>query len=277
MLNFPYGAHPTKPDNRDYDFHKTFGTVNATVQGDFNLDVSLGFPDQEKENDTFLPAIPPLPEGCTGYTTTEICQDKDHIKYRPDFTYNKTLFLENEAFGQPCQIRDSLNSAIVYGLQAQGETTDAQALSHRAGQYFNVRQTTDWFDGFISAMAVGQNSISLGSPFFPEWKLARADGIIPQTNYNQNLNVLPWHNYKICGKKTINSVPYLIAKTWQGSYYGDGGFSYYSRNDINSIMAIGGTAAFTIAKADSSNIANVRLTLIETLLMFYYRLEALLS
>src|SRR5882672_11558338 len=104
-----HGVTPLKPDHRDYSFKRTFGTVAPqTLPDEYNCDAVFGFPDQNAEG---------YPYGCTGYCQSELCQDEDGTRYKPDYTYHKTQFMEGTV-GQEvgCDMRDSLKSTIVYGL-----------------------------------------------------------------------------------------------------------------------------------------------------------------
>lgn len=257
-----HGVLKIKPDHRDFDFNRTFRLYGgvSVLPVEFNLDAGLSMPDQNTDG---------LPEGCTSYAQTDLCSDEDRILYQQKFTYQKTLYMDNLPPGSPCNIRTSLNSTIVYGTLATGETTDAQALNHRRGQYFSVQPSGDWFDG-IRVTLMTNRSVSIGTPWPTEWETP-LKGVIPQSFTLTGKE--PWHNWVICGWKQVNNVPFLIGRTWQGKNYGDGGLAYFSRETINAVMKISGTGAFTLAQANPQNIQNVRLTLMQTLLSYYYRLE----
>lgn len=268
MDNFPikHGVLPTKRDGNDYSFHKTFGAIAPYDFPDtYDCDAGLTMPDQNADG---------FSEGCTGYTQSELCGDEDGVVYKPSYTYEKTLLMANLAPGSPCDMRDSLKSTIVYGIQRTDESSDLQAFPHRRGQYFNVQSTNDAFDGIRSALwqnRIYKRSVSIGTPWFSQWH-APIDGIVPMVSYSGNPNDYPWHNWKISGWKTINGIPYLIGKTWQGKRYGDNGLAYFSRDIVNKIMDIPGVAAFTLAQADPNNIQTVKLFTLQTLLSFFQRL-----
>lgn len=124
-----HGTSPVRKDHRNYSFNRTFGTT-LQLPDEYNVDAGFGFPDQNAEG---------YPYGCTGYTQSELCQDQDGARYKPPYTYGKSLFMEGEEGQQVgCTITDSLKSLIVYGPQGIDETTDQQAATHRRGQYFDV-------------------------------------------------------------------------------------------------------------------------------------------
>lgn len=281
------GLRPIRFDHRDYDFHRTFGTIGdlGTV---LDVDAGLTMPDQESYNSIFN--FPALPFGCTGYTQSELCQDQDQTLYDPSFTYTKTLLVENAQPGVGCDIRDSLNSTIVFGVRGKGED-DTAALTHHRGQYFVVLQAPDYFDGIRSAINTNfamRRSVSIGSPWFPEWHNISADGIMPMpylptvsflagifsalglnTIFGSYYNTLPWHNYKCSGYTTTNTKGQLIRggeiflkiKSWQGTAFGDAGWCYMSRLITNEVLAVPATGAFTLGKADPTNIKNVQLNI----------------
>ncbi len=262
------GIKPTKKDHRDLSFPKTFGAVSISLSfpEEYNVDAGLTIPDQNMDG---------RPYGCSGYTQSELCQDEDGVKYNPGFTYDKTRMMEG-TYPQDvgCSIRDSLKSTIVYGVEADGEVGDKQAFNHHRGQYFNVEPTVDFFDGIRSALWLGRldkRSVSVGTPWYAIWmgqgpsRIAE-DGFAPlPVDFNSNYS---WHNYKVCGWRTINGVPYLIIKPWCGSTFGNKGYCYFSRELVNQLMAVDGSAAFTLGKADPQNIQLVELSVLETIVSY---------
>lgn len=266
-----FGAQPTRIDHRDFDFHRTFGTTIVALPPEYNCDAGLTMPNQDLPNPMFN--ISALPFGCTDYTTTELCGDEDKVAYNPGYTESKTL--ANASQGG--DIRKSLNSSIVWGVQTSTETTDAQAATHRRGQYFNVQATIDYFDGIRSTLWANQankRSVSIGTPWFPNWEQTN-NGII-SAPFSYDATGLGWHNWKICGWKTINGVVYLVGKTWQGPDYGDNGWAYFPRDVINAVMAIKGSAAFTLAQATPGSVINIQVTMIQWLISLFSQLKEVL-
>ena len=251
------GLKKILPDHRDYSYHRTFGTIDPGEQfnDNFNLDAGITNPSQDADG---------FPYGCTGYTTSELCQDEDKKQYLPRFTYDQTLKMEGQKEGVGCDIRDSLNSSIVYGVQALGEGPEL-ALNHRRGAYFQIENSSDWFDSLRSAMVMSNRSISIGSKWYPEWMLAPF-GIIPVPNWN-NPNTT-FHNWKICGWKTINGIVYLIGKPWIGVTWGDAGYGYFSREVINALLSQSYSGAFNLVPFDPKNVQTVVLTLWATILSY---------
>jgi hypothetical protein len=252
-------------DNRDHSYHRTFGSVGTFPQT-FNTDAGFGIPNQDMDG---------FPNGCTGYTQASIASDEDKVVYKPYFTYEKTLFMGNEPMGAPCDLRDSLKSTIVYGLQRDTEKTDEEALQHRRGRYFNVQPTTDWFDGIRSAIYTNNRSVSMGTSWFIEFNISH--GFVDRFYYNGNPNNYPRHNYKACGWTTKGGDPYLKVLPWQGRGYGKDGFLYFSRDVVNKLMSIDGSGAFTFAKAKPEDIQNIRSTTMQVLVTYLLRVKAFLS
>ncbi len=108
------------PDHRDYSHTKTFGSITSFPE-EFNTDLGVTNPNQNAEG---------LPFGCTGYTQAEVCSDQDGTIYKPSYTYLKTQMMEGTT-GQNigCDIRDSLKSTNVYGVQALNENNDLAAFT----------------------------------------------------------------------------------------------------------------------------------------------------
>lgn len=257
------GIRPLKKDHRDYSLHRTFGGLTP-VFTECNFDVGLTNPDQDADG---------LFYGCTGYTQSDIAGDEDKRMYFPKFTYDRTLIMEGITPSSPnyekvgCDIRTSLKSTIVYGLQAVGETA-SEALNHRRGAYYNVDliQGIDYFDSIRMGLQNNQRSISMATPWFSSFATPQ-NGIVRAPN-SYDTTFASWHNWKVSGWKLINGVPYLIAKSWQGPAYGDKGFCYFSRDIINSLMTINGTGAFTLAPFTGDNVQTVVLTLWQTVLSY---------
>lgn len=261
------GLKPIRKDERDYSFHRTFGAV-VSFADEYNVDAGLTMPNQDEENAQFSPPIPPYPYGCTDYAQTELCIDEDKVLYRPDFT--ESIVQANADGG--ADIRVSLASLCQDGAQREGESADL-AVTHRRGAYFNVEPSGDFFDGIRSAILQNGRSVSIGTPWFNEWRITQI-GIIADIFTLTGSE--PWHNWKICGWKTFNGVPYLIGKTWQGKQYGDNGVAYFSRETINKVMAIPGTAAFTVAQANPQDILTIKTGLLERALYLLQKLYALI-
>lgn len=267
------GAKPTVLDKRDYSFHRTFGAAAIIFPPDFNVDVGKTMPNQDEQG---------LPMGCTGFTQTDNKNDEDDSIYKPDFTYFKTCYMEGHGPDKGCDIRTSLKSTKVYGFLRIDETTDKDAEAHKGGQFFNIYDDggLDWFDGIRNAIQTRLKGVSAGSPWFPEWHYPQ-DGVLPMPNANileiakSNPNSLAWHNYSIKGWVTKNGIPYLLVKSWQGKNYGHNGWAYMSREVANKIFAIRGSVAYIQAKASPQDIQSIQLDLIETVLLYFYRLIGL--
>lgn len=257
-------------DHRRYSFPHTFG--NTTSLFAIDLDAGLTNPNQNIPDPVF--GNPAYPNGCTAFTTTDIATDEDKVVYNPGFTYTQTLLIANEPMGSACTLQDSVKSSIVYGLEQKGENAE-QALWHRRGSYFEVHPVfgQDYFDSLWSAMCLKQKSISVGTPWFPELTNA-VGGIV------DDIQIRPtddWHNWKACGVKIINGQPHLKVKAWTGLKLGDNGFYYFSRGTVNDLMAVKGTDALMTQKASPANAQNVRLSVFEVLVSYYYRLLGLLA
>lgn len=272
------GLRPVRPDHRDYGFNQTFGTISPLVLPDiYDCDAGFGAPNQNADG---------LPYGCTGYAQSQLCQDEDQTQYKPQYTYDRTLLMENSQEGQGCNIRDSLKSVAVYGVQALSENTDQEAMKHARAPYFSVQAINgDFFYAIQNALWLNRlerRSVSLGSPWFAEWERVGPDAVMPVPAYSGVASQYPWHNYKCSGFTNKRSDGTLIRNgeiflkiaSWQGPNYGDKGWVYMSRQVANIVFAIDGTAIFTLAKADPQNIQYIRLNIMQVLLSYYYRLFA---
>lgn len=266
----PITKTSTKWYPTDRSFVRTFGGIKPIeFPKEFSIDSGLTMPDQISDK---------LPLGCTAYTQNELCTDQDSIIYDDyEYTYRKTLEMEGvfQLNVQGCDIRDSMKIICTIGPKTKKEG-DVDGEAKARGAYYVVESKDfDWFDSFRSVILTNfQNNkikcaVSIGTPWFKEWDITGvgSSGIVPQV-FMGNPMSLSWHNWAIKGWKEINGIPYLLAKTWQGKHYGDGGWSYYSRETINAVMKIKYTGAYTVAPRNASNVQTVKLNLLETLLKF---------
>ena len=268
------GVNPVKLDHRDYSFGRTFGAVSPETFGDsLNTDLGLTMPNQDADG---------FPYGCTSYTQTDISTDEQHVIFLPRFTYDQTMMMMGILPGDPdyekvgCDLRDSLNSTIVYGMQPQGQPAGV-SLNYRNGAYFNVDlvQGLDWFDSIRSCIDQNRRSVSMATPWFSTFETPQ-NGVIRAPN-SYDVSNASFHNWKCCGWKTINGVAYLVGKSWQGSTYGDMGYCYFPREVINSLMSLSGSAAFTVIPYSNQNAQTVILTLWQTIISYLNLIKRKLS
>lgn len=267
------GTYPTKKSHKKYSYHRTFGSSIQLAPTAFNFDAGFGFPNQNSDG---------LPQGCTGYTQSELCQDEDLIVYLPRYTYDQTLAIEGVIKGDPsfeqipCTIEDSLKSTIVYGVD-RGDGINP--VHNRRGAYYDAIDGSDMdaFDSMVSAMWTNyqktgkKSSVSFGCPWFQEFEMIKDDGVIISPPSWTPPSGTPWHNSKICGVTFVNGVEVLVDKSWQGPHFGNGGYCYFNRAQINSLMAIPGATANVLAPYVGANMQNVKLTILE-LIASYTRL-----
>lgn len=268
------GVQKVKKNHKDFSYHRTFGAISpATFPDSFSCDAGFPVEDQDALG---------LPFGCTGFSTKNLGQDEDKRTYVAKYTYDQTLAMEGIFEGSAtyekvgCDVRDSLKSSIVYGLQAVWETP-TEALNHRRGAYFNVEQVTgfDMFDSIRSALQLNNRSVSLATPWYNSFAVPQNGIITAPGSYDTTF--ASWHNHVVSGWTTINGIPYLIDKSWQGTEYGVNGFVYFPREVINQLLSISGSGAFTVAPFTGQNIQTVQLTLYETLISYLRQIVTLLS
>lgn len=248
-----YGTHPHVFDARDHSLFRTFPWLKEVPIGgieldEYTYDAGLSVPNQMAQDNRFNPPLPSLPFGCTGETSTDICGDEDKATYDPKYTYDKTCEMEGHGADQGCQIRNSMGSLTIYGLRKDGET-QAQAEVRKRGQYFFIEKISgrDWFDSFRTALRNNKRSISMGIPWFIEWRFPQRDGILtPNFIYDGKPEHYAWHNVKVCGEKILaDGTPALRVKPWLGIDYGDNGFVYMDRATFNKVFDNWGTIAAT--------------------------------
>lgn len=259
----PLWGYVRYTDHRDIAYHRTVGSVPIPLPTmEYNYDAGFGMPNQNYDG---------LPNACTGYDNTEVAQDFDHVQYNPAYTYGKTLEMQGLPAGSPCDMRKSLQSTIVYGVQKNDETTDVQAETHRQGPYLNVEQAPgmDWFDSLRSSLRKNPNrSLALATPWFQEWESTPSTGIVTSLFVIGDVNNQEWHAHKFCGEKVIDGVQYIYDKSWQGTGIGDGGWLYFDRATVNKVMAISGTEVFIRLPVGMLSAQTIKLDLLELALSY---------
>lgn len=269
-----HGTRPAKLDTRDLSFHRTFPLAGAIAPAllplmEYNYDLGRRMQNQNELG---------MPYGCTGMTQPEICSNQDGVLYKERYTYEKTCLMENHPDDQGCDIRTSFKSLMVYGLQAEDETTDQQAMQHIRGPYFNVDKAPgrDWFDSFRIALRAGaatKTCISLGIPWMTEFGAVGSDGILTSHFvYDGVPEHYSWHDSMISGEHTINGVPYLIDKSWQGKNVGDKGWVYFDRETFNKVFDNWGTLGMWPSKETPDNVVKIKVEIYRQVLDFLYRL-----
>lgn len=247
-----HGTGPVAKDKRDYDYHKTFGTVSVPAfPENFSIDAGLTMPNQEADG---------LPFGCTSYTSSDLCTDEDGLTY-DDYSYLYHLTPPGtDSEGR--EMRAALSTICKYGPKNKNGTVGPKRTA-----YFNIKASgiIDAFDAVRVAIYSTQDEkrgVSAATPWFGGFFGPIASTATFDPAYAS------WHNHAIKGWKTINGVPYLLSKPWQGPNYGDKGWVYFSREVWNQLMKIDGSAAFTLSKVAPGDIQTVGVEWVRNLVAF---------
>lgn len=257
------GLRPTKfKDSRTYDFHRTFGTISSTIV-EFNFDQTGVMPNQNAEG---------FPNACTAYTTTGMASNSDKTNYDDKlFTYEKTKLMMGVEGDVPCDQMTSLKSASVWGCQGLGKN---DAFKHIQSPYFIVKKLNgSYFDGMISAMQIKKGTLSVGSMWLPEFETVGSTGIVRDFVVPKSFN--EGHNWEAVGVKMIDGEPRIICKSWQGANFGDKGYIYFSKVQIDSLLSVRGSGVFGQKHAEPEDIVRVKMNIIETIISFIQRLQLL--
>lgn len=264
------GTKPIAPHVKQLSFPRSFGTISATKLPDsFDTDAGLVVPDQNAEG---------YPFGCTGFTVVEIANDEDLQIYDPGYNYDWTREMEGhagEAVG--ADLKTAFKSGTVYGVRKKNG--EGNPLDNRRAPYYEVHPADglDYFDSIRSAMIRAyeldkeKHSTGNGSYWLPEWANV-PNGNIQAVNYDGTPSHYSWHAWNFKGWSIRDGVLRLKAKTHQGKNYGDGGFTYYTRDQVNNIFDDWGTMVLMQVKAEPQDMKRVQLTLIETALYYLTRM-----
>lgn len=261
MLNSGLKLRTFKSHKR-YSFSRTFGATRLLEDCEFDNGLS-NFNQNEPNPVTGDPAYP---NGCTAFARADMATNEDHILYSPGFTYLKSCMIANVPVGSALPMETAFTSGKVYGLQAVGETTDAQALTHRRGPYFEVdRSNDDWFDSLWSALQTGKKCLSVGTVWFPEMTEAT---IVDTVNIRPTIDA---HDWEVTGVTTQNGIPRMHVKWWGGEP------KWFGRAAVNALMNASGSDCLTDVdgKATPADIQTIRLSIMQVLLSYYQELLVL--
>lgn len=250
-------------DHRTLDFHRTFGSFSLPYAGpDFNFDTLQLRPDQRADG---------LPEACTAFTNNDIASNEDKVVYDDyDWTYRNTLMMMNAPYGSPCDVMKALESTTVYGVKSKVMTPEQAS---KRGPYFIVLKTSDYFEGLISAMLIKQNCLSCATPWFPEFEAENPGGISDSPANWKDLARATFHDWEACGIHTLSTGERrIIAKSWQGPNYGDKGYNYFSREQINALLATSGAGCFGQAHVQPGDAVRVEMDFIDVIISYMYML-----
>lgn len=232
------GTQPTIKSHKDYS-HRSFGSISVPFPSEYNTDAGFLIPNQNAEE---------LPYGCTDETQSEVANDLIQTQ-----TYTAA------------QLEAVTHANALGGYDIRNSLLAARNIGWISG-FFNVEAIgQDMFDAVRDAMVSGgteRRSVSVGSKWFNSNERVDSNGILPMPDFTSPYT---WHNWKICGWKTIGDQVYLVGVSWQGTTYGDRGFHYISRPYFNQLMAIPGSVAFTTTKGQLPPITTVSLTFLQWL------------
>lgn len=264
MIN---GTRPTQHTPKK-SFHHLFGGTDISQIPDFNLDAGIWNPSQDDDE---------RPTECTGYSPADIATDLFKVEFTPDFSFAANFAVTGETpTSAGASFIGAIQGFIAYGAlpnslatisaKERGEIyvgtfsnwptiSKTSARLRRQNGMLNVLGNGDAFSSILSALWTGKIAVSCGSPWFQEWgnaltgngQLKSAIMPVPANAQQQGSSPsIPWHDYNMKGKKTINGIPYIIAKPWIGPNAGDGGYVYLSQETVNAVLSVSGSAAVTI-------------------------------
>lgn len=254
------GTKPTRVDHRDYSAKSLKFGAAVPFPPAYNTDAGLTMPNQDMVNDFFKPPVPALPYGCTDYAVSEVATDL----FMPTATLpgslpDNPLSVENSTHANANGGAD-VRTALMAGVRL-GWFTGIFAIEALDGQ--------DMFDAIRDAMLSGgteKRSVSVGTKWFADFETVDASGLLQLPDFTDPN--FTWHNWKICGWKIVNDQVYLVGKTWQGPTYGDKGLVYFSRQLINTLLAVPGSVAFTATTGTLPPISTISVTWLQWIISY---------
>lgn len=263
------GLNKVYPDSRDYSLLHSFGALNTDTSGlpaNFSIYGGQIIPNQDLPDMRFIPAVRPLPYGCTGESQTFIGGIEDNNTYAPDDLYDHT---PPGVDGQGRDLRSSMKTTIDRGYKQPDGT-----IGNKRKAYFNCygAGAIDDFDAVRIALWINQaekRPVSVGSWWYPEFENP-VNGSAQLPSFNTNYATL--HNHMITGWRTLaDGTIELEDISWQGMDYGQRGLVYFSRAIFNALMAQPYTGAYTVTKNDSTSPVPIGMTAYIDHLIYFIR------
>lgn len=263
MIN--QGLIPKWVDQRDRDFHKSFGVAGTPTEY-IEFSVDHGFPvmDQNAMGLTY---------GCTGMAQGHLCTCQDGVVADPAEIYDNTPPYTR---AQGRVIRLSLKRICKNGYRKY-LTSDAPANPRLAFYSCRAQGVLDWFDAIYVAMLSTRDenrAVSIGIPWFPEFQMPGFglgklgnDGVLPIPD-DMSPSRGSWHNAAIAKIVIKNGEPMFGIQSWQGPGYGDQGWCYMNRALANKIFNINMTEAFTVTKKTPQQMQTINLDIQESIVVF---------
>lgn len=232
------GVNKRFTDHRDFDLLKNFGAIGidpSSLPADFSVDAGLTMPDQVADGLLF---------DCTGNAQTDLCTNEDKIVYDAVELYRSTPPYDDS------QGRDMRASLTM--LTTRGPKTKDGTLGPKRTAFYNIYKQggLDWFDAIRIGLWTMREELRAGScgmPWFKVFEDVSSDGILPVPP-RYSWQDASSHDAVTPGWRTINGIPYLRFKSWQGVAYGDNGWVYMSREIANNVFDMYFTEIFTVTK-----------------------------
>ncbi len=235
MIN---GLRPLKPDARDYQFSKVFGSIDLTTLPD---EFSLTALEVKDQKGTDL---------CTAFAACTLSELQENILLEPTYTFAKGKQLAGEYESWGLDLRLICKAAQKYGFIPADKTKytieddrnvyanwnnwdqsfDILARKHAKEGYFSVGAGySSLFDAIRAAIwqnRAEKRGVLTGAIWRSSWV---SQGIIPKTYEEEGFA----HAYTYIGWKKINGETYLIAHLSNGTNIGDKGIFYFPREVVD--------------------------------------------
>lgn len=248
---------------RNFSYVKYFGAAPIT-NDDFILP-TLGVRDQITS------------DFCMAFSATELREDTERVLLSPEWLFARAKKREGrpDTFGaDPYAIFDVVikeghveQQLVPLSLATHGRdvcadwnnypaTLAESAYIHKAKSYFEVDGGKDLFDSIRGILFREKRSVVVGTYWQSDWTYA-SGGIIPEYINNEKVNP---HAFVIKGQKNINGKLYLVIKNSYGELFGDKGYYYIPRSQVNKFFW-----AFAILDADPDEVKKQTWTLLQKL------------
>lgn len=242
------GLAKIKPDRKDYSLLHTFGATTTDPEGlpaSFSIYDGQPIPNQNAIDTRFWPALPPMPEGCTGEAGAFVAGIQDNKLYNP-----QDLYLNTPPGGAQGgrDMRSMLQTLIDRGPRAADGTFGPKRTA-----YFNCYGAgkIDDFDAARIGLWINQyekRSVFIGSYWY--WNTAPL-ATLPLPSFN-TANI-PLHCYiAVAWTTDADGTEYLLVIPWVGMEAGNAGVFRLSRVLFNALMAQPNTGCFTETELGST-------------------------
>ena len=257
-----FGLIPRLPSKLLPRTHQVFGTPSP-----------LNLPPSYDVGDVIGPVDQGATRFCAEYTTRELCADIDKLPYDVNWNVAVTGKLAGAPIVNGTDPQTAMEAMVIFGLLHPEQCPQGYTWQEKGPDFISewrnwpndcflkaaeherkgfdlhlIDGPYDPFDDIRAQMYLHKRSAGMATQWYTHFNNPDSDGCIPTPDV---LGGYSWHMYTAKGWDIVQGVPRLKVKPYEGAGYGKGGYSYFTREQVN-FLAQNPMAHFLMF-ADSAN------------------------